>query len=191
VIAAPDTLRSLPSIHPDMIRNLINVLKTEFAYIILDLPHLWTNWSAEAMAQSDRVVMVSQLWLRSLTHLSRLLNASQEMGIDKDKIWLAVNRSGARFREAITPQDFERVCLKTINFYFANDIKTAVNAENQGKTALEVGSSLLERQLREAARTLYSGGSGRMQAPAAGVPVAAEGSEKAASRKGLRGLFNK
>jgi len=189
VIAAPDSLRQLPNIHPDTVRDLINVLKTQFAFIILDVPHVWTGWSAEALAQADKIVMVAQLWLRSLTHLSRLLNASQEMGIDKDKILLSVNRSGARFREAITPQDFERVCLKTINYYFANDIKTVVNAENQGKTLLEVGSSLLERQLRDAARALYGAKEAPQDDAGQQETVAAAAMDKLVGRKGLLGLF--
>jgi pilus assembly protein CpaE len=177
VVAAPDQLRMLPAIRPDTVRDLVNVLKSQFGCVVLDVPHVWAPWTAEALAQADRIIIVSQLWLRSLTHLSRLLAAWNDAGLDKEKIMLAVNRSGARFREAITPQDFEKVCLKTINFYFANDIKTVVAAENEGKTLVEVGSSLLERQVREMARTL----SGRA------APEKAEAEPRA--RKGLKGLF--
>ncbi len=177
VIAAPDNLRMLPAIRPDTVRDLVGVLKSQFAHVVLDVPHVWAPWTAEALAQADRIVIVSQLWLRSLTHLSRLLAAWNDAGLDKNKIMLAVNRSGARFREAITPQDFEKVCLKNINYYFANDIKTVVAAENEGKTLVEVGSSQLERQLRDIARGIAGMGAAESEAPVEAV------------RKGLKGLF--
>lgn len=156
VIAAPEHLRMLPDIRPDMVRDLINVLRAQFEYVVLDVPHLWLPWTAEALAQADRIVAVGQLWLRSLTHLSRMVSAWQEGGIGQDGVLVAVNRSGARYREAITPQDFEKVSLKPINFYLANDIKTVMAAENQGKTVLEVGHSPLERQVRDMARALVA-----------------------------------
>lgn len=184
IISAPEALHMLPGIRQESVRDLIGVLKSQFTYTVVDVPHVWLPWTAEVLAQADRIVVVGQLWLRSLTHLSRLLAAMSEAGINRDKVWVAVNRSGARFREAITPQDFERVCLKNISFYFANDIKTVVGAENQGKTLLEIGSSLLERQMREIARALSG-----MQAQ----PASAESEEAAgdARKGGLRGLFHK
>lgn len=184
LIAAPDALRIMPQVRPDTVHDLIAVLKSQFEYVVLDVPHIWAPWVAEALMQSDRIVIVAQLWLRSLTHLSRLLAACQEANIDRDKIALAINRSGARFREAITPQDFEKVCLKSINYYFANDIKTVVDAENQGKTIVEIGSSLLERQMRDMARGFCGKQPGESSAK---VSTAVR---KGAARKGLRTLFS-
>lgn len=154
VVAAPDSLRTLPAIRPDTVRELIAVLKSQFAYVVLDIPHVWTPWVAEALAQADRTLVVGQLWLRSLTHITRLLAAWAELGISRDDVLVAINRSGARYREAISPQDFERVCMKTITYYLPNDIRAVVGAENEGKTLVESGVSSLERQLRDMAHSL-------------------------------------
>lgn len=154
IIAAPEHLHGMPSVRPETVRELIAVLRSQFPYVLLDVPHVWTPWTAEALKQADKIVLVSQLWLRSLTHLSRLLGAFAEAGISRDKVFIVSNRSGARFREGITPEDFERVCLKPINFHLANDIKTVVAAENKGKTVVETSQSPLEKQFRDLARIL-------------------------------------
>lgn len=156
IIAAPETLRMLPQITPEVVREFIGVLRAQFDFVVLDMPHTWLPWTAEALLQSDRIVIVAQLWLRSLMHISRMMAAWQDVGILSSNVMLAANRSGARYREAITPQDFERVCLKPINFYLANDIKTVVAGENQGKPLIEVGSSMLERQIRDMSKALYA-----------------------------------
>jgi pilus assembly protein CpaE len=150
IIASPHELRQLPSVHPEVVRNLINLLRTKFRFVILDIPRIWTPWTAAALTYSDRVVIVAQLWLRSLTHASRLLAAWQSIGLSNDVVSLVINRSGAKFKEAITSQDFERICHAKIEAYLSNDIKTAVGAENIGKTIFEMEhNTSLQQQIRQ------------------------------------------
>lgn len=157
IIASPHELRQLPIIRPEIIRDLINLLRTKFSFVILDIPHVWTPWTAAALTYSDNVVMVSQLWLRSLTHASRLIAAWQSIGISQNVVSLVINRSGAKFKEAITAQDFERVCRKKIDTYISNDIKTAVGAETLGKTIFEMEkNSQLQQQIRQFAKDILS-----------------------------------
>lgn len=180
VISAPNDLRMLPMIGPEIVRDLITTLTSTFKCVVIDLPHMWTPWVATTLAHSTHIVMVAQLWLRSVTHSSRLLSAWRSAGIDSRRVTLAVNRSGAKFKEAVSPKDYERVCGKTIDFYLANDIKTVTAAENEGKTLMEVGGSLLERQIKELAKSLVPDG-------AAASPSAGE----IPRRKSFTGLFGK
>jgi len=151
IIAAPNDLRTLPTVSPEIIRDLILTLKAEYDYVFIDLPHIWTSWLSSAINNSDRCVLVAQLWLRSVTHSARLLRVWKEIGISDKQSTVIINRSGAKYKEAVSARDFERVCDKSVGFYLGNDIKTVVAAENQGKTIMEVGSSLLERQFKELA----------------------------------------
>jgi len=154
VIAAPNELKVMPTITPESIRNLIQTLRAEFDVVVIDLPHVWTNWTAAAISSSTRVALVTQLWLRSITHAARLLGLWRAMGVSDDKINIIVNRSGAKFKEGITEKDFERVCGHAVNFSLPNDIRTIVNAENQGQTVIEVGQSNLSTQMRNLATML-------------------------------------
>lgn len=149
IIAAPSELRPITQMQPEIVRDLIMILKTQFAFVVVDLPHIWTSWTAVALTNADHCVLVSQLWLRSVTHATRLLRSWEESAVDLTRVSLVINRSGAKFKEAITSQDFERVCGHMVNHYLANDIKTIVGAENQGKTLIELGASLLEKQLKD------------------------------------------
>jgi pilus assembly protein CpaE len=151
VIAAPNDLRVLPSVSPETVRELIQTVRRDYDCVVIDLPHLWVPWTAAALSSSTKIVTVAQLWLRSVTHAARLMGIWRKTGIKDDDITMVINRSGAKFKEAIGAKDFERVAEHPINFYLANDIKTVVTAENQGHTILEAGNSQLANQLRELA----------------------------------------
>jgi pilus assembly protein CpaE len=153
IISAPNDLKQLPPVSPETIRSLIQTLKGEFEYVVVDLPHIWANWTSAAISSSTDVLLVAQLWLRSITHGARLLGLWRDMGVDSSHITIAINRSGAKFKEGIGQKDFERVCGHGINFNLSNDIKTVVMAENQGKTILELGSSPLAGQFDQLAKS--------------------------------------
>lgn len=147
VIAAPHDLRFMPKIPPEIIRDLISALSDSYKCIVLDLPHQWSPWVSAAVAQSTHVTLVGQLWLKSVAHAARLLNVWRDIGISMDNVHAVINRSGAKFKEAVSSGDFEKVCNHTVEAYFANDIKTVVTAENQGCTVLELGASKLAKQM--------------------------------------------
>lgn len=179
IIAAPNELRTLPAVPPELIRDMIGVLSTKFDVVVLDVPHLWTPWTSAAISSATHYLLVAQLWLRSVTHASRLLRAWAELGIDGNKLSLIVNRSGAKFKEAVSVKDFERVCGVPITHYLANDIRTVISAENQGCTVMELPTSQLQRQLRDLAAGLIGQGGIAATTPGAGAG------------DGIKGLFRR
>ena len=179
VISAPNDLRMLPQVSPEFIFKLINILRTKFKFVIIDVPNLWTPWTAAALKYSDHTMLVAQLWLRSLTHTTRQLSAWHTAGIDRNKVSLLINRSGAKFKEAVSAEDFERICHHTIEAHMNNDIKAVISAETHGKTIFETGQgAVLQQQIKNIAQSLTE----RFQADA---------QEKQPSRKGIKGLFDK
>lgn len=149
VIAAPMDLRILPPIKPELIKDVISILSRKFDYVIVDLPHIWSPWVASALVTASKNVLVSQLWLRSATHASRLLANWRDIEVAEEKIKLLINRSGSRFKEAISNVQFEQACSKKIDYYVMNDTKAVAHAENQGKTIIETATSPIVRQIKE------------------------------------------
>ena len=147
VITAPAELRYLPVVSADAIRELLNTLKLSYDNIILDLPHVWLPWVAAACQQSTQIVMVSQLWLKSVSHSARMMRVFRDLAIPQERIVPVINRSGAKFKEAIEPKDFERVCGAAIRYTLANDIKTIAAAEGSAKTVMEVEASELSQDI--------------------------------------------
>lgn len=180
VISAPEELKYLPEISPETVRSLITTLSAEYECVVIDLPHIWSSWTAAAISASSDVVLVSQLWLRSITHAARLLGLWRNMGLSDEMMHVVINRSGAKFKEGISEKDFERVCSHAINFNIANDIKTIVAAESQGQMIMEVSHSAIANQLKHLAGHLV------------GLDTAADsGSKQASSGDSRFSLFKK
>lgn len=155
VIAAPSDLRFLPPLEPHSVTDLIRILKQSYANVIIDLPHVWQPWVAAASRETSSLVIVSQLWLKSVSHAARILRAARDQNALPNDVRIVINRSGAKFKEAIEPRDFERVAGLPISHTLANDIKTVVEAENQAKTVVELATaSRLKSDLENLARLL-------------------------------------
>jgi pilus assembly protein CpaE len=154
IITAPADLRYTPQVSAEAIADLINTLKRTYDNVIIDLPHVWTPWVVAALQQATHVVLVAQLWLKSVSHASRMLRVIRDLNIPGDAIYTVINRSGARFKEAIEPKDFSRVCGAPIRYTLVNDIKTVVNAEAAARTILEMEPSELATDIQTLARGL-------------------------------------
>lgn len=154
VITAPANLRYMPNLSAEVIRTLINTLKANYDNVIIDLPHAWVPWIAEVCQQSTDVVLIAQLWLKSVSHASRMTRVFRDLAIPAENVHIAINRSGARFKEGIEPRDFGRVCGAPIQFTLTNDIKTIVNAEAAARTVIEMGPSDLASDIHAMTRGL-------------------------------------
>jgi len=141
-------------------------LQQSYDNVVLDLPHVWLPWVAAVTQQATDVVLVAQLWLKSVSNAARMMHVFRDMEIPADRITTVINRSGAKFKEAIDSKDFERVCGAKIDYTLVNDIKTVVNAEAAARTVLEMEPSELANDIRRLARGLGDLGHGDA-APAA------------------------
>ena len=109
---------------------------------------------ATVVQEADKVVLVGQLWLKSVAHAARMMKVWRDMGISAEKITVVINRAGAKFKEAVEESDFERVCATTIAHRLINDIRTIGAAEAEAKTVMELPPSDLSQGLDHLARVL-------------------------------------
>lgn len=156
VIAAPQTLHFMPTVKPETIRDFLTLLAEQYEYVIVDVPHIWSHWVSATVGTSDQLVLVAQLLLKSVTHSSRLIRTWTESGFMEKTLTVAINRSGSRFKEAIHPKDFERICDKHIDIYLPNDIKTITQSENKGVPVYDIGKSQLANELDRIAQSMMS-----------------------------------
>lgn len=154
IIPAPRELGVMPTISAETMISLIQILRSKYEYVIIDLPHIWSDWVAVILGEVDRNVMVSQLSLKSVTHSSRLVEAFENNGLQRNKNLVLINRSGSKLREPFSANEFSLVTKQKIEFYISNDSKTMSMADDKGVTAVEIGNSLLNKQFEEVAKNL-------------------------------------
>jgi pilus assembly protein CpaE len=163
VITSPSNLRVMPSIQAETMQSLIAVLRANYDYVILDLPHTWMPWVSTTIAQSTHVVVVAQRWLKSVAHASRILRAIREAGLPAERVHVVINRSGTKFKEAVEIKDFERVCNVVIHHSLSNDIHSVVAAETSAKTLMELPPCALASDIERMAFELAGRDSARRE----------------------------
>jgi pilus assembly protein CpaE len=127
IFAAPDEIMPLESINTEALLRVIELLRRQYAYVVLDLPANWTNWTLSAAAACDQIVMVVELSIASLRQAKRRLELFSSVGISPRKIEIVANR-------------IERRLFRTIDL---GDVANTLGHEVLGSITLEetIGSA--------------------------------------------------
>jgi len=120
-IVAHDVIMPLEGVDTQNLLSVIQLLRQQFKYVILDLPADWTNWALSVVTASDVIMMVVELTLPSLRQAKRRLNLFRSVGIEDRNIEIVVNR-------------VEKRLFGTISF---DDVATTLGHSVLGSIALE------------------------------------------------------
>ena len=68
----------LDAVTSEQIIEIVEIAKREFGTVFVDLPANWTNWSLSLLAQSDLVLLVTELSVTGLHRARRQLDLIRE-----------------------------------------------------------------------------------------------------------------
>ena len=101
-----------------------------FPYVVIDLDHTFAPEQVQALRQADVVVLVLRLDFTSLRNARRALDYLEQLGIDKDRVRVVVNRYG-QAKEVPAGKAEEALGVK-IAHYVPEDAETVNRANNNG-----------------------------------------------------------
>lgn len=150
IVASPGKVVPIDAISVETAVEIVTYARSAFDYVIVDLPHAWTNWTLGVVKVSDVVVLATEITVAGLQRSLQVreLLASQELqGVP---LHLAVNRfrsgwgGGARqIRQA------EKLWGRKIDCLIRADAKTAHEARDRGVLVQDVTRrSKIERDVR-------------------------------------------
>lgn len=174
-LAAPLKPEEADDVFPAHLEMALGLLRTQFAHVILDTPHVLDPTTIAALDHADLILLVTLGDLASLYTTKRVLETFRRMGYEAEKVRLVVNRH-ARNKE-VPLEKIEDVLGQKVAFALAEDARAAVEAINMGKPiAFSESKSPLVRQFAELAKLVS--------------PVGAASASREESRRGLfRALF--
>lgn len=133
VIAAPDEIIPLESVDTDKLLKALEELRRYYAYVVLDLPANWTNWTLSAAASADLVIMVAELSVQSLRQAKRRLDLFQSVGIPKSRIAVVVNRFEKKLFHTISLQDVADTLRHPVQATVSLDEPAVSSSQDQGR----------------------------------------------------------
>ena len=106
LLAAPSTLNREYDFGADDFNQVLEVAQRGTPNVVIDMPHVWTGWSKNVMAASDRIVITATPDLASLRNTKNLIESLAEIRPNDDKPLIVLNQCDVPKRPEISVDDF-------------------------------------------------------------------------------------
>jgi pilus assembly protein CpaE len=110
VIAAPNRPAEMRSFDPDVVTRLLDMVSSNFDYVVFDMPRTWFSWTDSVLLGSNRLFIISQMTVPGLRHAKELVGAIKERLGDGPKPQVIINRFEQNmFSSGLRKGDIEQV----------------------------------------------------------------------------------
>ena len=110
VIAAPNRPAEMRSFDPDVVTRLLDMVSTQFDYVVFDMPRTWFSWTDSVLLGSNELFIVSEMTVPGLRHAKQLVEAIRERLGDGPNAKVIVNRFEQQmFSTGLRKNDIEQV----------------------------------------------------------------------------------
>src|SRR4029077_2577746 len=80
------------SFDPDVVTALLDMVSSQFDYVVFDMPRTWFSWTDSVLLGSNKVFIVSEMTVPGRLHARRRGEASRERLGDGPQPQVIVNR---------------------------------------------------------------------------------------------------
>jgi pilus assembly protein CpaE len=130
LLAPPKYLSDVHHVTPEGIVQVLTLARSAFPYVIVDLDRTFREEQAEVLLRSDIILLVLRLDFTALRNTRRTLDYFSDLGIDKSKVRLVINRHG-QAKEVPAGTAEEALGVKIFH-YVPEEPKTVNRANNNG-----------------------------------------------------------
>ena len=110
VIAAPNRPAEMRSFDPDVVTRLLDLVSSNFDYVVFDMPRTWFSWTDSVLLGSNKLFIISEMTVPGLRHAKQLVDAVRERLGDGPQPRVIINRFEQRlFSSGLRKSDIEQV----------------------------------------------------------------------------------
>jgi pilus assembly protein CpaE len=139
VVAAPNRPAEMRLFDPDVVTRLLDLVSTNFDYVVFDMPRTWFSWTDSVLLGSNKVFIVSETTVPALRHAKQLVAAVKERLGDGPKPQVIVNRFEQRlFSAGLRRSDLEQTLGESFAGTIPNDYALVREAIDRGAPLDEI-----------------------------------------------------
>jgi pilus assembly protein CpaE len=139
VVAAPNQPAEMRSFDPDVVTRLLDLVSSNFDYVVFDMPRTWFSWTDSVLLGSNKLFIVSETTVPGLRHAKQLVTAIKERLDNGPKPEVVVNRFQARmFSAGLRRGDLKQVLGDSFTAVIPNDYALVREAIDRGVPLNEV-----------------------------------------------------
>jgi pilus assembly protein CpaE len=141
VVAAPNRPAEMRSFDPDVVTRLLDLVSTNFQYVVFDMPRTWFSWTDSVLLGSNKLYIVSEATVPGLRHAKNLVAAVKERLADAPQPKVIVNRFQQRmFSSGLGRGDIQQALGESFASAIPNDYALVREAIDRGVPLDEVKS---------------------------------------------------
>jgi pilus assembly protein CpaE len=139
VVAAPNRPAEMRSFDPDVVTRLLDLVSTNFGYVVFDMPRTWFSWTDSVLLGSNKLFIVCETTVPGLRHAKHLVAAIKERLGEGAKPRVVVNRFQQRmFSSGLRLSDLEQTLGDAFVSAIPNDYALVREAIDRGVPLEEV-----------------------------------------------------
>jgi pilus assembly protein CpaE len=139
VVAARNQPAEMRSFDPDVVTRLLDLVSTNFDYVVFDMPRTWFSWTDDVLLGSNHLYIVSETTVPSLRQAKQLVAAIKERLGEGPHPQVIVNRFEQRmFSSALRLNDLKATLGDAFSGIIPNDYALVREAIDRGVPLDEV-----------------------------------------------------
>jgi pilus assembly protein CpaE len=167
VLAAPSALDVDATIDIEVLDQLIQFVRRQAPFIVVDVPHVWQPWSKELLVESDEAVVVASLDLASMRDAKGLVELLNKRRGPEQPVRVVINHSGAFKKTEVPVKEFQAAIGGPPALVLPHDPTLFGSAANNGQMIGEVNAKHKACELmRDFAVALSGRGAAQAKKPA-------------------------
>ena len=140
IFAAPVVLDRDYEISSAGCDQVIDVVRQNVPYVVVDLPHTWTAWTKSVLLQADEVIITATPDLANLRNAKNIVDLLQEHRRNDSRPHLVMNMVNMPKRPEISVKEFETALNLNVMSVIDFDAETFGQAANNGQMIEEMSS---------------------------------------------------
>ncbi|MEZ5937207.1 MAG: AAA family ATPase [Hyphomonadaceae bacterium] len=138
LFTAPATLDRTYDLHPETYVEVLERVRESVPFVVLDLPHIWSDWFKSTIMTADEVVVVAGPDLASLRNGKNLIDFLKAARSNDAPPRLVLNMVGLPKRPEIPPKDFGQAIGIEPSMIVPFDAQLFGTAANNGQMVFDV-----------------------------------------------------
>jgi pilus assembly protein CpaE len=153
LLSPPQRYQEIGKVSVRGVRKAITMARNQFPYVVVDVDRSYRSEHAQALFQSDAVVLVVRLDFPSIRQATRVLAYCDDLGIGRERIRLVVNRVTAK--EELHERDVETALKMPVALSIPDESRHLRRAAQRGvPLVVDRPRSYMARGLNELASSL-------------------------------------
>lgn len=140
VLAAPNLILPLEIMTTDLVGQIISWARSQYDYVVIDMPSNWTSWTAFVLKESDMIMMVTDVSVTGVHRCQKQFNLLTDQELDDVPLAIIANRIESGFGSKSVAKQAESALGRKIQCFVREDSKTASAARDQGLLLSEIKS---------------------------------------------------